>query len=98
KYSPPPGYIPTMANPLLEIPYEKVDLVPGCNRVVTPFMTCGDFSGFDSHPKADAKGHGVNSQKSHSDDSTAERRHLRALDLWWPKAAMSKWASSNRNG
>jgi len=46
-YSPPEGYKPTMANPLLnqDLDYSSLE---GINRVITPFMACGDLDGFDS--------------------------------------------------
>lgn len=47
-YSPPPGYIPTMANPLLNnTPIDKSSL-EGINKVIIPFIACGDLSGFDA--------------------------------------------------
>ncbi|XP_059149948.1 putative tRNA (cytidine(32)/guanosine(34)-2'-O)-methyltransferase [Physella acuta] len=48
-YSPPEGYIPNMSNPLLDQHYE-VDFkdLEGPNRVIVPFLACGDLSGFDS--------------------------------------------------
>lgn len=46
-YSPPEGYKPTMANPLLnqDLDYSSLE---GINRVVTPFMACGDLNSYDS--------------------------------------------------
>ncbi|KAJ1976988.1 putative tRNA (cytidine(32)/guanosine(34)-2'-O)-methyltransferase [Dimargaris xerosporica] len=41
-YTPPPGYVPTMSQPLLDHSYA------GPNRVVVPFVACGDLSGFDA--------------------------------------------------
>ncbi|KAL5015312.1 hypothetical protein ScPMuIL_009582 [Solemya velum] len=48
-YSPPPGYVPNMSNPLLDHHYD-VDFnnLEGPNRVIVPFLACGDLSGFDS--------------------------------------------------
>lgn len=48
-YSPPPGYIPNMSNPLLDHHYD-VDFnnLEGPNRIIVPFLACGDLSGFDS--------------------------------------------------
>lgn len=48
-YNPPAGYKPTMANPLLD-PKSVPDfnLLEGINRVVVPFVVCGDLSAFDS--------------------------------------------------
>ena len=47
-YQPPTGYKPTMANPLLSncaIDFSQLD---GVNRVVVPFLACGDLSAYDS--------------------------------------------------
>lgn len=47
-YNPPEGYIPTMANPLLD--GQKLDCtsLTGANKTVVPFIACGDLSQFDS--------------------------------------------------
>ncbi|KAL1916561.1 uncharacterized protein VTP21DRAFT_5752 [Calcarisporiella thermophila] len=47
-YSPPEGYIPTMANPLLDFSYGEANELVGKNRVIVPFVACGDLNGFDS--------------------------------------------------
>ncbi|XP_052821280.1 putative tRNA (cytidine(32)/guanosine(34)-2'-O)-methyltransferase isoform X2 [Mya arenaria] len=48
-YSPPEGYIPNMANPLLDHHYDlDYNNLVGPNRVIVPFLACGDLSGFDS--------------------------------------------------
>ncbi|PVD37030.1 hypothetical protein C0Q70_04023 [Pomacea canaliculata] len=48
-YSPPPGYIPNMSNPLLDHHYDvDFNSLEGPNRVIVPFLACGDLSGFDS--------------------------------------------------
>eukprot|EP00106_Octopus_bimaculoides_P007426 XP_014774868.1 PREDICTED: putative tRNA (cytidine(32)/guanosine(34)-2'-O)-methyltransferase [Octopus bimaculoides] len=49
KYSPPEGYLPNMSNPLLDQQYD-VDFnnLTGPNRIIVPFLACGDLSGFDS--------------------------------------------------
>jgi len=47
-YSPPPGYEPTMANPLLDHSYTDFDQLQGVNRVIVPFLACGDLSAYDS--------------------------------------------------
>ncbi|KAJ8329724.1 tRNA (uridine-2'-O-)-methyltransferase trm7 [Batrachochytrium dendrobatidis] len=47
-YSPPAGYVPTMANPLLDLDYNFENELTGINRCIVPFMACGDLSGFDS--------------------------------------------------
>ncbi|XP_073397377.1 tRNA (cytidine(32)/guanosine(34)-2'-O)-methyltransferase isoform X2 [Dendrobates tinctorius] len=48
-YSPPEGYIPNMSNPLLDHCY-NVDFnqLEGPNRVIVPFLACGDLSAYDS--------------------------------------------------
>ncbi|XP_061578170.1 putative tRNA (cytidine(32)/guanosine(34)-2'-O)-methyltransferase [Cololabis saira] len=48
-YSPPEGYIPNMSNPLLGHCYDvDFNQLEGPNRVIVPFMACGDISAFDS--------------------------------------------------
>lgn len=47
-YSPPKGYVPTMANPLLGQDYGDLNDLEGPNRIIVPFICCGDLSGFDS--------------------------------------------------
>lgn len=48
-YSPPAGYIPNMSNPLLDHKYDTdYNNIEGPNRVIVPFLACGDLSGFDS--------------------------------------------------
>lgn len=48
-YSPPDGFVPTMANPLLNCDYDAYTNQPeGPNRCIVPFIACGDLSGFDS--------------------------------------------------
>lgn len=48
-YSPPDGYIPNMSNPLLDHKYDTdYNNLEGPNRVIVPFLACGDLSGFDS--------------------------------------------------
>ncbi|KAI6216582.1 putative tRNA (cytidine(32)/guanosine(34)-2'-O)-methyltransferase [Aphelenchoides fujianensis] len=53
-YSPPDGYEPNLLNPMNLPDYEKArDEFRGVNRVLVPFLCCGDMSGFDSersHP------------------------------------------------
>ncbi|XP_076086669.1 tRNA (cytidine(32)/guanosine(34)-2'-O)-methyltransferase-like [Mytilus galloprovincialis] len=48
-YCPPDGYVPNMSNPLLDHQYD-VDFnnLEGPNRIIVPFLACGDLSGFDS--------------------------------------------------
>merc|ERR1711915_493018 len=47
-YTPPPGYVPTMLNPLLDHKYTDFNELEGINRVIVPFLACGDLSAFDS--------------------------------------------------
>lgn len=47
-YSPPPGYVPTMSNPLLDHTYTDFNQLEGINRVIVPFLACGDLSAYDS--------------------------------------------------
>ncbi|RUS18445.1 FtsJ-like methyltransferase-domain-containing protein [Endogone sp. FLAS-F59071] len=47
-YTPPEGYVPTMSNPLLDLSYDSTNELVGPNRVIVPFVACGDLSGFDS--------------------------------------------------
>ncbi|KAK7086602.1 putative tRNA (cytidine(32)/guanosine(34)-2'-O)-methyltransferase [Halocaridina rubra] len=48
-YAAPPGYIPTMVNPLLDHSYEgSWQDLEGINRVIVPFLACGDLSAYDS--------------------------------------------------
>ena len=44
-YSPPPGYVPNMMNPLLDHKYTDFNQLEGVNRVIVPFLACGDLSG-----------------------------------------------------
>ncbi|KAI1721379.1 ftsJ-like methyltransferase domain-containing protein [Ditylenchus destructor] len=46
-YSPPPGYVPNLKNPVLAENYDEcVGNMQGVNRVLVPFMACGDLTGF----------------------------------------------------
>ncbi|XP_076451350.1 tRNA (cytidine(32)/guanosine(34)-2'-O)-methyltransferase-like [Babylonia areolata] len=48
-YSPPKDYVPNMSNPLLDHHYDvDFNSLEGPNRVIVPFLACGDLSGFDS--------------------------------------------------
>lgn len=48
-YSPPEGYAPNMSNPLLDHSYDvDFNQLDGPNRVVVPFLACGDLSAYDS--------------------------------------------------
>eukprot|EP00039_Didymoeca_costata_P000064 m.44000 g.44000 ORF g.44000 m.44000 type:complete len:380 (-) comp10032_c0_seq1:2573-3712(-) len=44
-YQPPPGYVPTMKVPLN---YFEFNNLSDSNRVIVPFLACGDLSSFDS--------------------------------------------------
>jgi len=48
KYAPPPGYVPTIINPMLDYQYSNSNQLLGPNRVIVPFIACGDLKGFDS--------------------------------------------------
>ncbi|KAM9753428.1 tRNA (cytidine(32)/guanosine(34)-2'-O)-methyltransferase isoform 1-T2 [Menidia menidia] len=48
-YSPPEGYVPNMSNPLLDHCYDvDFNQLEGPNRIIVPFLACGDLSAFDS--------------------------------------------------
>ncbi|XP_030625212.1 tRNA (cytidine(32)/guanosine(34)-2'-O)-methyltransferase [Chanos chanos] len=48
-YSPPEGYVPNMSNPLLDHSYDvDFNQLEGPNRIIVPFLACGDLSAFDS--------------------------------------------------
>uniref|UniRef100_A0A3B5BLL6 Putative tRNA (cytidine(32)/guanosine(34)-2'-O)-methyltransferase n=1 Tax=Stegastes partitus TaxID=144197 RepID=A0A3B5BLL6_9TELE len=48
-YSPPEDYFPNMSNPLLDHSYDvDFNQLEGPNRVIVPFLACGDLSAFDS--------------------------------------------------
>ncbi|XP_013882169.1 tRNA (cytidine(32)/guanosine(34)-2'-O)-methyltransferase [Austrofundulus limnaeus] len=48
-YSPPEGYVPNMSNPLLDQSYDvDFNQIEGPNRIIVPFLACGDLSAFDS--------------------------------------------------
>lgn len=47
-YHPPEGYVPTMINPLLDHTYTDFNSLTGPNRVIVPFLACGDLSAYDS--------------------------------------------------
>ncbi|KNC49975.1 tRNA (Uridine-2'-O-)-methyltransferase TRM7 [Thecamonas trahens ATCC 50062] len=47
-YTPPANYVPTMMDPLLDAPYGEDNPLDGPNRIVVPFLSCGDLSGLDS--------------------------------------------------
>eukprot|EP01083_Nonionella_stella_P020114 55765_1 len=45
-YSPPADYVPSMATPALQ--YSRANPLAGSNRVIAPFLACGDLSGYDA--------------------------------------------------
>ncbi|XP_035233092.1 putative tRNA (cytidine(32)/guanosine(34)-2'-O)-methyltransferase, partial [Stegodyphus dumicola] len=47
-YNPPDGYVPNMMNPLLDLQYDDFNQLTGVNRIIVPFIACGDLSAFDS--------------------------------------------------
>ena len=47
-YRPPPGYVPTMINPLLDHAYTDFNALTGPNRLMVPFLACGDLSAYDA--------------------------------------------------
>ncbi|XP_022110207.1 putative tRNA (cytidine(32)/guanosine(34)-2'-O)-methyltransferase isoform X2 [Acanthaster planci] len=48
-YAPPVGYKPNMSNPLLDQHYDvDFNSLEGPNRVIVPFLACGDLSAYDS--------------------------------------------------
>ncbi|KAJ2491424.1 tRNA (uridine-2'-O-)-methyltransferase trm7 [Coemansia sp. RSA 2050] len=47
-YNPPADYVPNMANPLMDVPYDASNPIVGSNRVIVPFVACGDLRGFDA--------------------------------------------------
>ncbi|KAI7823912.1 FtsJ-like methyltransferase-domain-containing protein [Kickxella alabastrina] len=48
EYNPPEDYVPNMANPLMDVPYGPDQPIVGSNRVIVPFVACGDLRGFDA--------------------------------------------------
>ncbi|CAG4956574.1 unnamed protein product [Colias eurytheme] len=47
-YNPPPAYVPTMVNPLLDHKYCDFNQFTGVNRFIVPFNACGDINAYDS--------------------------------------------------
>ncbi|XP_025069488.1 putative tRNA (cytidine(32)/guanosine(34)-2'-O)-methyltransferase isoform X2 [Alligator sinensis] len=48
-YNPPEGYVPDMANPLLDHSYDlEQNQLEGPARLIAPFLACGDLSAFDA--------------------------------------------------
>ncbi|XP_066262275.1 tRNA (cytidine(32)/guanosine(34)-2'-O)-methyltransferase-like [Euwallacea similis] len=48
KYSPPEGFDPTLMTPYLEVSNKDFSSLEGINRVIIPFIVCGDVSAYDS--------------------------------------------------
>eukprot|EP00002_Diphylleia_rotans_P027554 TRINITY_DN5528_c0_g1_i1.p1 TRINITY_DN5528_c0_g1~~TRINITY_DN5528_c0_g1_i1.p1 ORF type:complete len:309 (-),score=72.21 TRINITY_DN5528_c0_g1_i1:154-1080(-) len=44
----PPGYVPSMEQPILDFPYGEENPFLGPNRIIVPFLSCGDLSGCDA--------------------------------------------------
>lgn len=56
EFAPPKDYEPSMSNPLLLGHYdEQTDSLKGVNRLLVPFLACGDLSAFDSDRCYDLK-------------------------------------------
>uniref|UniRef100_A0A7S3GB86 Ribosomal RNA methyltransferase FtsJ domain-containing protein n=1 Tax=Palpitomonas bilix TaxID=652834 RepID=A0A7S3GB86_9EUKA len=47
-YRPVEGYQPTLLSPMLDQPYTSENLATGPNRLIVPFVACGDLTGFDA--------------------------------------------------
>jgi tRNA (cytidine32/guanosine34-2'-O)-methyltransferase len=59
-YSPPVDYKPSMIDPLLNYQYGPDHEMLGANRVLVPFMACGDINGYDAdqtYPLGDSYQH-----------------------------------------
>mmetsp|Transcript_40800 Transcript_40800/g.66164 ORF Transcript_40800/g.66164 Transcript_40800/m.66164 type:complete len:301 (-) Transcript_40800:525-1427(-) len=50
EYAPPDGYIPTLVNPLQAHDYGPGNELTGPNRIIVPFIACGDLSGYNYDP------------------------------------------------
>lgn len=48
QYSPPEGFDPKLLTPYLDISNKDFSTLSGINRVIIPFIVCGDVSAFDS--------------------------------------------------
>ncbi|ELR25335.1 ribosomal RNA large subunit methyltransferase J, putative [Acanthamoeba castellanii str. Neff] len=53
-YTPPQGYVPTIINPMLDYQYADSNELVGPNRVIVPFIACGDLKGFDADKPVDS--------------------------------------------
>ncbi|XP_072388057.1 tRNA (cytidine(32)/guanosine(34)-2'-O)-methyltransferase-like [Diabrotica undecimpunctata] len=47
-YSPPEGFDPKLMTPYLDVSHRDFNSLTGVNRVIIPFVVCGDVSAFDS--------------------------------------------------
>ncbi|KAK4871600.1 hypothetical protein RN001_015724 [Aquatica leii] len=47
-YCPPEGFDPTQITPFLDVRNKNFDSLTGINKVIIPFLVCGDVSTFDS--------------------------------------------------
>ncbi|KAL3288158.1 hypothetical protein HHI36_002609 [Cryptolaemus montrouzieri] len=48
KYNPPEGFDPKLMTPFLNVGERNFDQLTGINRIIIPFMVCGDMSAYDS--------------------------------------------------
>lgn len=48
-YQPPADYVPNMRNPLLDQVYTSYNELEGSNRVIVPFIACGDLNSPDTY-------------------------------------------------
>ncbi|KAF5303405.1 hypothetical protein FQR65_LT08247 [Abscondita terminalis] len=46
-YSPPDGFDPTQITPFLDVRNKNFDSLIGINKIIIPFLVCGDVSNFD---------------------------------------------------
>lgn len=47
-YNPPDGYVPQMINPLADVKIIVSETESPVNKLVIPFVVCGDLRGYDS--------------------------------------------------
>ena len=47
-YKPPMGFNPKLITPFLDVSNKDFSTLTGVNRVIIPFLVCGDISAFDS--------------------------------------------------
>lgn len=48
KYAPPEDFDPKQITPYLDVHNKDFSKLTGVNRVIIPFMVCGDLSAYDS--------------------------------------------------